>query len=94
MGTFFVASYVETVPAAPCQELGLADTRRARFDGDIDRDPAGGYRNYRAAIQAGEERAHVELTATGSAGTPPPFGSTAEHVRFQLLAPIPVSQEP
>lgn len=82
MGTFFLASYVETLPAALGQKLGLADTRRARFDVDIDRDPAGGYRNYRAVIHAGRERAHLELAATRSAGAPPPFGSAAEHVRF------------
>lgn len=82
VGTFFLASYVETLPAALGQKLGLADTRRARFDVDIDRDPAGGYRGYRVVIHAGGQRAHLELTATGSPGAPPPFGSAAEHVRF------------
>ena len=82
VGTFFLASYVETLPAALGQKLGLAETRTARFEVDIDRDPAGGYRHYRAAIHADKDRAHLELTATDPPAAPPPFDSADQHVRF------------
>ncbi|TVP67750.1 MAG: hypothetical protein EA340_09985 [Nitriliruptor sp.] len=82
VGTLFLASYVETLPATLGQKLGLANTQRARFAVDIDRDPSGGYRSYRAVIDAGDDRAHLEVSATEAPHAPEPFGSPDDHVRF------------
>lgn len=82
VGAFFFASYVSTAVGTWGQRLGLADTRRATFDVEMDLAPRGGYRTYRAVIAADDGRAHVELTADRPAEVIAPFTSPGEHVRF------------
>lgn len=82
VGSFFFSSYVGTALGTLGQKLGLADTRRARFTVDVERQPDGGYRSYSADIVADDGHTHLRLVAEDPPPRVAPFRTPGEHVRF------------
>lgn len=82
VGSFFFSSYLGTTPTTLGQKLGLADSRRAQFQVDIDRRDDGGYERYRAVMEADDGRSVLDVRAVDPPAALPPFRSGDEHVRF------------
>ncbi len=81
-GSYFFGTYVSTVLSFGGQVLVAANTRLARFDVDIEMDPAGGYAFYSSWARAGDEELQFELAARDIPQAKHPFASGNEHAQF------------